>query len=245
MFKWPILRRNSGLGKILSNEDIDPTLVLKLEQSEFGGEGKDPSETLEGILVFKELGKILKPENIEAYAESIRLEDLFLCDINRLHPNSPLRMIVETDRRNGVLNSVRDDYPGRQSYHYSHGVVVSEKGKGYGSALFRERLKMLIGEKDLMFGFIMAYLPNIPAIRMALRKNPFTTDGAVIDKLQDGVYEPGVKYFRWIYDKRMAYGRREGTISLEDTSKIASALNAGYVATKFEEPNKLFFNRRF
>lgn len=247
MVKWSTFRINSGLGKILTNENIDPEIVSKLEQSEFGGEGKDPSETLEGIRYLWDYGKILKPENIDAYAESIRLEDLLEHDASELPPQSPLRMIVENDRSNRTLRGIRDQYPGRQNYHYSHGVFVLQKGQGHGSALFKKRIKMLVGENDLMFGFVMAYPPNIPAIRMALRKAMFTGDGAVIDKLQDDVYEPGTRYFRWVYDKKITYGKRVGAVSLEGRDymiKIATFLNAGFVATKFEEPNKLVFNRR-
>lgn len=240
MFTWPILRRHPRLGEILTNEKIDPISVSRIEQLEFGGEGSDPPETLDGIKYLLSHGTVLKPENVDTFAESISLDKLLGNDTNTLPPKSPLRMIVENDRHNRVLRNVRDLYPDRQNYHYSHGVVVVQKGQGYGSALFKKRLKLLVGENELMFGFIMAYPPNIPAIRMALRNY------AVIDKLQGDVYEPGTRYFRWVYDRSITFGGNAGAVSLEDANyiqKIAPQLNAGFVGTRFKD-NSIVFNRR-
>lgn len=234
MVNFPHFFKSRSQLEVLTNEQIDPNLALRIEQ-----ENLDPPETMEGIRFLLLHGNVLIAPSIGGIAESITLKKL-LENTPVLPQDSPLKMILENDKRYGVLSSVANDYRGKDEYHYAHGIAVSKRGQGKGSELFRKRIQMIVGPNDLMFGFVAAEPLNLASLRMYLG------NGAVLAGMDNNVYETGRRYFKLIYDKFMAYGRRVGTVPLDKgyLTRIAGSLNAGFIATKFEEPNSLVFNIR-
>ena len=183
---------------------------------------------------------------LSGIAESISLETLLNHDIlqealRSLSFESPLRMVLENDSRYKILRSVRDNYPNQENYHYAHGIAAVPRGLGYGTRLFAERIRRVVRKDDLMFGFVMASPINIPSIRMYLRQD------AVIDKVEENAYEHGKTYFRLIYAKTIKTDLKDSkTFTLEDDyiNQIKSLTAKGYIATRFEQPNSLVFNKR-
>lgn len=230
--------------EVLANERVDTALAHEIEKRAFIDES---AETVEGLDFLKTHGKLLLVEDI-GIAESIELGELLKLDPEALPPESPLRMAVENNRRNGVLNSVKEKYPNRPNYHYLHGIAVDVKRQGYGSWLFKERAKRILGRDEIGFGFVMP--DDIPSIRMYLRK------GALLDKFEEEVYLAGQPYFRMVHDESLlARSVRRATLSKRTPrvveigtdkylSDVRICINSGYVGTKFEPPNSLVFNRR-
>ena len=105
-------------------------------------------------------------------------------------------MIVENNRKNGVLESIKGKYPRRPKYHYLHGIAVDKKGQGYGSWLFGERTKRILGTDEIEFGFVMP--DNIPSIRMYLKQ------GALLDKVEEVAYAECQPYFRMVHDESLS-----------------------------------------
>ncbi|MBI3026660.1 hypothetical protein HYY70_00970 [Candidatus Woesearchaeota archaeon] len=239
MFKF----RFRGL-EVLVNEQVNTPLAHEIEKRAFVDE---PAETVEGLDFLKTHGKLLLVENI-GIAESIELDELLRLGLDALPPESPLRMIVENNRKNGVLENVKEEYQGRPRYHYLHAIAVDVKGQGYGSWLFGERTKRILGRNEIGFGFVMP--DNLPAIRMYLRH------GALLDKVEEEVYVKGQPYVRMVHDESFSVPFvRRATLSRKDKrvveigakrylSDVRVYLNAGYVGTKFEQPNRLVFQRR-
>ncbi len=231
--------------EILANEQVDTALAHEIEKRAFVDE---PAETVEGLDILKTHGKLFLVKEIGGIAESIELDDLLQLNIEALPPKSPLRMILENNRKNKVLESVKERYSKRPRYHYLHGIAVDEKRQGYGSWLFEERAKRILGMNEIGFGFVMP--DNIPSIRMYLGH------GALLDKVEAEVYLPGRPYFRMVHDESLLVSStRRAALSKKDKrvieigtnrylSDVRVCLNAGYVGTKFENPNKLVFNRR-
>lgn len=230
--------------EVLVNEQVDTSLAHEIEKKSFVNE---PAETVEGLDFLKTHGKLLLVENI-GISEAIELGELLKLDPEALPPESPLRMIVENNRKNGVLEHVKGKYPGRSSYHYLHGIAVVVKGRGYGSWLFEERAKRILGRDEIGFGFVMP--DNIPSIRIYLRR------GALLENVEGEVYTKGQPYFRMVHDesilapsvRRAALSKRDkmvvriGTDGYLDGVRVC--INSGYAGTKFEPPNSLVFNRR-
>ena len=224
---------------VVANENINPELVLKVEKQSFVNE---PPETREGIELLLQHGTVLflNEPNVKAVAESIDLQKLISLDLSRLPSKSPLRMIWENDKETKVLSSIIDDYPRVSNWHYAHGISVSEKGLGYGTALFAELTKRVVKENELMLGFIIANPPNIPSLRMCLGQ------AAILDKVEERVYEPGKSYFRMVYNAKMNYASNAPiSIALKDDNiiLIQRILSRGYVCTEFKQPSWLSFNR--
>ena len=242
MFK----RKNLQALKFLANKDITPDDIIKIKKESFLNE---PSETREGIefllehgkiLILKELGEpkgIIESINLEALLNPVILQEALI----KLSPESPLRRVLENDAQYGTLSSVRYEYPVRKNYHYGHGIAINPKGLGYGTRLFVETIRRLIGKDGLLFGFVIASPINISPIRMALEQD------TIIDKVEDGVYAPGAKYLRLVYDKRVKNNSKDSqTVILEGDylARINILLAQGYLATRFECPNTLVFNKR-
>lgn len=231
--------------EVLSNKQNNPSAAQEIEKRAFLDE---PAETIEGLELLANHGRLLLVEDIGGIAESIELDELLRLNIKVLSPESPLRMIVENNKRNGVLDSVKEKYPNRPKYHYLHGIAVDVKGHGYGSWLFGERTKRILGKEEIEFGFVMP--TNVPSIRMYLRH------GALLDKVEHDVYAAGQPYFRMIHDEALsAPSKRRISLSKRNElavelgidnylSEIRVYLNAGYVGTRFEQPNRLVFQRR-
>ena len=231
--------------ELLSNGQVTSSLAQEIEKRAFLNE---PAETAGGLGILANHGKLFLVEDIGGIAESIELDVLLKLNIDALPPESPLRMIVENNRRNGVLDSIKENYPDRKKYHYLHGIAVDVKGQGYGSWLFRERAKIILGKDDIGFGFVMP--AHIPSIRMYLRH------GALLDKVENDVYVAGKPYFRMVHDESLSVPYiRSAALSKRDKllikiggynylGEIRSYINAGYVGTRFEQPNKLVFQRR-
>lgn len=230
--------------EVLVNEQIDISIAREIERKSFVAE---PAETAEGLDFIKTHGKLLLVKNI-GIAEAIELGELLNLDPEALPPESPLRMIVENNRKNGVLEHVKEKYPRRSSYHYLHGIAVIVKRRGYGSWLFEERARRILGKGEIGFGFVMP--DNIPSLRMYLRHN------ALLDKFEGEVYLAGQPYFRMVHDeslldpsvRRAALSERDKSVVEIGTDRylgnVRICLNAGYVGAKFKPPNKLVFQRR-
>ena len=240
MFKF----RFKGI-EVLVNEQVDTALAHEIEERAFVNE---PPETIEGLDAIKRHGTLLLAKGM-GVAEAIELGELLRLNLEALPPESPLRMIAENNIKNRVLENVKEKYSGRPKYHYLHGIAVVVKRQGYGSWLFRERTKRILGPDEIEFGFVMP--DNVPSIRMYLRHD------TLLDKVEDEVYSKGQPYFRMVHDeslsvpyvRRAALSRRDKrAVEIGADRYLANVrifLNAGYVGTKFEPPNRLVFQRRF
>ena len=227
--------------RILTNKEINPSLVREIELAAFTDE---PPETREGIekLLLHGVVLALDDEQIRAVVESISLPKLSLSLVKDLPEGSPLRMIVENDKRYGILRALKKDYPNHQDYHYIHGIAVNQKGIGYGSAMLEEEIRKTIGANDLMFGFVRAIPPNLPSIGMFLRK------GAVIDKIEGTVYEQGKPYFRIVYGANIQLNQsslgQAVILQGDHVDRIKELLKLGYIGKRFEAPNLLHFAKK-
>lgn len=227
---------------ILTNEQINPEFAVEIERQVFL---EEPPETIEALKKMRDIGFLLgiNEPNIKAITQLARLDNLLIIDQNSLPVESPLRMVLENERRYQVLSLTATRY-GKEPRQviYSHGIGVIPQGQGYGTQLHKERLKRFVGEDDILIGFVMAQPLNVPSLRMHLRH------GAVIDKIETDVYEHGKPYFRVVYNAKIKTDSRfvqEGIILVGDYLKqIYYSLERGCVGVRFETPSCLFFKKR-
>lgn len=230
--------------EVLVNEQVDTALAHEIKEKAFVNE---PPETIEGLDAIKGHGTLLLAKGI-GVAEAIELGELLRLNLEALPSESPLRMIAENNRKNGVLENVKERYPGRPKYHYLHGIAVVVKRQGYGSWLFRERTKRILGPNEIEFGFVMP--DNVPSIRMYLRH------GALLAGVEEDVYLAGQPYFKMVHDETLsipyvrsaALSKRDKMVVKIGTDRyladVRVYLNSGFVGTKFEPPNKLVLQKR-
>jgi len=228
--------------RIVDNSQINPKEAYKLEQKLL-----QPSETEEGVGLLLELGNLLglKDQNkLIGIAESVTLDVLLNPKIQKkiksLPQDSPLRLIVEEDAARNTLADVKKLYPGRENYHYGHGIAVESRGAGMGTKLLAERLRKLVGENDLLFGYTLANPANIALL------NLYFKFGGVIDKVENDAYGSGQPYFRVVLDNRAAYSDPRTRLPLTEwyLSKIKLYLSVGFVGTRIDEDGFLVFKRR-
>lgn len=226
--------------RFLQNTKEDIYLVFCIERQAFVDE---PHETRGGLEVLLEHGSVMaldEPE-IKAVVESITLQKLLGLNLEKLPKDSPLRMVWENDKKNYVLRNIIRDYPGFSNYHYAHGIAVSLKGFGYGSAMLAEEIKKVVRE-DLMFGFVLSKPPNLRSIRMSLGQ------GSILDKIEDMVYEAGKPYFRIVYNGKVVFDERfaqKGVVLIGDyLSEMRELLKEGFIGVRFEQPSLLYFRKK-
>ena len=231
---------------ILTNNDINPQQALEIERKSFH-EPDFRESSLEDMVFLLEKGELLIAEEIDGIAESIPLQKFLEEDASALPCSSTLRMILENDRVHGTLRSIRDDYPNHANHHYGRRLGVAKRGRGYGRNFFVEWTKRIVNDNELMFGFLRASPPNLISIRMCL-------SSAVIDKIDQNVYEPGQAYFRFIYngrtriipyvEEKVCLNRSQNGNRIEPAKNLISA---NYVGTRIEHRGKdyfLVFNKR-
>lgn len=225
---------------ILSSEQIDLDFAANVEKEAFQNK---PPETVEGLRLLKTFGFLLgiNEPHVKGITGLISLENLLKIDASELPSESPLRKIIENENNHKTLTSAAKDY-GKKPHEviYSHGIAVVPQGMGYGSALHQERIKRFVGDEDLLIAFALAIPPNISSVRIYLRH------GAILDKIEEGVYEPGKSYFRMVHNAKTNYASNAPiSIALKDDNiiLIQRILSRGYVCTEFKQPYWLSFNR--